>query len=142
VRIVLDVSVAVKWFIDDEEYIPESLAIYQALRFRTMDVCAPHTTFAEFGHALRGAFLTKRVPHARLLRACHIFERTPIEFVAVRGFTADAMNLAVKHDGSYYDALYVALAIQDDIKVVTADEPMMNAFAKLDRCIHVKDFKF
>jgi len=59
VRVVLDASVAFKWFIDDEDYIAESLAIYEALRLRSIEVCAPISTFAELGHALRGAFLEK-----------------------------------------------------------------------------------
>jgi predicted nucleic acid-binding protein len=43
--------------------------------------------------------------------------------------------------GAVYDALYVTLAIREDLKVVTADDRMANAFATLDRTVRLADFQ-
>ena len=51
------------------------------------------------------------------------------------------MQLALKRAGSFYDAIYVALAIREDVQVVTGDRSRCNAFAKLNRCTHIADFK-
>jgi predicted nucleic acid-binding protein len=51
------------------------------------------------------------------------------------------MELAVTHMATFYDALYVALAVRENLKVITADERMVNAFAKLDRAIPLADFR-
>jgi len=37
--------------------------------------------------------------------------------------------------GAVYDALYIALAVREDLKVVTADDRMVNAFAKVNRAV-------
>lgn len=139
-RVVLDASVAFKWFVNDEDHVPEARAIFAALQTHSISLIAPVTAMAELGHALRAAFLEKRVAHADLLAACKAFEDAPVDFVGLRGLTAEAMNLAVKHHGSYYDALYVALALREGINLVTADTPMCNAFAKAGCCIHIQDF--
>jgi predicted nucleic acid-binding protein len=41
----------------------------------------------------------------------------------------DALNIAVAHDRSVYDCLYVALAIQFKTEMITADERLANALA-------------
>ena len=140
-RVVLDASVAVKWFLDDEEFVSEARALFEALRADRVSLCAPATLHAEFGHAMRGAFLDKRVRHALLLDACNTMASSPLEIVEVAGLTTAAMQLALKHAGSFYDAIYVALAIREDVQVVTSDRSMCNAFAKLNRCTHIADFK-
>ena len=141
-RVVLDASVAVKWFLDDEEFVPEARVLFEALRANRISFCAPGTLHAEFGHALRGAFLDKRVRHPLLLDACNAMVSSPIEISDVASLTTSAMELAVKHGGSFYDALYVALAIREDIQAVMGDRPMCNAFAKLGRCAHIAEFRF
>jgi predicted nucleic acid-binding protein len=141
VRVVLDASVAVKWFLDDEEFVPEARVLFEALRADQISFCAPGTLHAEFGHAMRGAFLEKRVRHALLLDACNAMASSPIEILEVAGLTTAAMQLSLKHAGSFYDAIYVALAIREDLQVVTGDRSMCNAFAKLSRCTHIADFK-
>jgi predicted nucleic acid-binding protein len=49
-----------------------------------------------------------------------------------------AFALALAHTGTFYDALYVALAEQQDLKVLTADERMVNAFARLGRTLPLR----
>ena len=50
------------------------------------------------------------------------------------------MALAVKHMATFYDALYIALAEREDLKVLTADDGMANAFASLNRTVRLADF--
>ena len=40
---------------------------------------------------------------------------SPIEVIEVAGLTTAAMQLSLKHAGSFYKAIYVALAIREDI---------------------------
>jgi predicted nucleic acid-binding protein len=42
--------------------------------------------------------------------------------------------------GRFSDALYVALAIREDTKVLTADERMVNAFSRVERAVFLPDF--
>jgi predicted nucleic acid-binding protein len=52
-----------------------------------------------------------------------------------------ALRLALAHMGTFWDALYVALAVENDLEVVAADEPMTKAFAPLERTIHLANLE-
>jgi predicted nucleic acid-binding protein len=51
------------------------------------------------------------------------------------------MELAIQHLGTFYDALYIALAERENLKVITADDRMANAFARIDRTLALADFE-
>ena len=56
------------------------------------------------------------------------------------GHAECALLLAFRHHATFYDALYIALAERENVKVLTADDGMVNAFASLDRTIRLADF--
>ena len=97
-RVVVDASVAVKWFL------PEELAT-EARRLLALeyDLLAPDLLWAELGNVLwkkhrRGEF--DRVTAARLLGD---FSRVPIEFHAAEPWTEAALDLAIRHGVTVYD---------------------------------------
>lgn len=63
------------------------------------------------------------------------FVDLPIRTVPVRPLLPEAMRLTVAHMAGFYDAIYMALALQEDLKVLTADDRMVRAFAKLNRSV-------
>lgn len=138
-RYVLDCSVALKWFIPE----PLSERAIPALdRFRggSLALIAPEIILAEFGHGLR-----KRVGYRQLAReeASKIWEdflSLEIDLTPSRDLAKLAFPLALDHMGTFYDALYVALAEREDLKILTADERMVNAFAPLGRTLLLRDF--
>lgn len=121
-RVVVDASVAVKWFL------PEELATEaRRLLAREYDLLAPDLLWAELGNVLwkkhrRGEF--DRVTAARLLGD---FSRVPIEFHAAEPWTEAALDLAIRHGVTVYDGLYLALAAGNGCRVVTADRRLQAA---------------
>lgn len=140
-RFVLDASVAVKWFLDDEEFTPEAAFVFEAFRAGKLTLTAPVTLHAEVAHGMRGAFLHRRVTRADLLAACDALMHAPIRVHSVAGLARPAMELALKHNGSFYDALYVALAVKEDTRVLVADAAMSRAFGRTARCLHISHFR-
>ncbi len=69
------------------------------------------------------------------------FRGLQIAFTPSAELANHAVTLALDHMGAFYDSLYIALAIREDLKVLTADQRMVNAFAKLDRTVWLGDFK-
>jgi predicted nucleic acid-binding protein len=139
-RFVLDCSVAVKW------YVPEVLSdvaddLLAEIRAGKVRVVAPDSIFAEMGHALRRHLLAGRLlgDECDLLMAR--FVATPIPTVPTRRLAEDAMRLTVAEKRPFYDALYVALAIREDLRVLTVDGGMIQSFAKLNRTVHLTDFR-
>lgn len=139
-RFVLDASVAVKWFVP-EDFSDIALAALERFHTGELEFVAPDIILAEFGHALRKHFIGKRLSAEQGRTFIDRFVAMPIEEAHSRSLTRSAFDLVTAHSGTFYDALYLALAIREDLKVLTADEPMTVAFAKLGRTVWLGDFK-
>lgn len=59
--------------------------------------------------------------------------------VHIGPLSSEGARLTTTYMASFYDALYVALAVREDLKVLTADGGMVAAFQKLDRTVHLAD---
>jgi predicted nucleic acid-binding protein len=115
-RVVVDASVAVKWFLPEEFSMTARMLLaadYQLL--------APDLLWAELGNVLwkrqRGGELEQRTA-TQLLRD---FSRLSIEFHAAERWTEGALELAMRQGVTVYDGLYLALAAGNECRVVTAD---------------------
>jgi len=120
---VIDTSVALKW------YIPEILRT-EALRYLGLGVDrhAPDYLLAEAGWALRKRVRSVADP-ARLLPLADAravlagVEAAPVQYHRSPPLNALAFVLAEEVGSSHDDGLFVALAVQLDGQVVTADRP-------------------
>lgn len=121
-RVVVDASVAVKWFVP-EELSTEARVLLAA----DHQLLAPDLLWAEFGNVLwkkhRRRELDQRTTH-RLLRD---FSRVPIEFHATERWTETALELAIRHGITVYDGLYLALAAGSGCRLMTADRRLSEA---------------
>lgn len=121
-RLVVDASVAVKWFLPEEQS-----EAARALLGAGHELIGPELIYAELGSAL-----VKRV------RKGEISEDTAIDiFTMARSLGMDihpieplmeaTLRLCGAHQQSFYDSLYLALAMALDARVVTADRPFYDA---------------
>lgn len=74
------------------------------------------------------------------LAAVDRFLAVPVLLSSTSDLSHQALRLALDHSGTFYDALYLALAEREDLQVLTADGRMTRAFAKLGRTLHLADF--
>lgn len=123
-RYVVDASVAVKW------YLPE-IQTADAMRLLRADheLVAPDLILAETANVflknVRRAHMDAddvREPLDSLMGS--------VELVSGASLIHDATQLAVAHNRSAYDALYVALALRERCQFVTADRRLYNALAE------------
>jgi predicted nucleic acid-binding protein len=114
-QIVVDASVAVKWVIAEQD---SSLA--EALSGRQMT--APSLLLIECGNALlrrarAGDFAAEAVAgKVRALRAA------PVRLVRDEQHLEAAIALATQLRHSLYDCLYLALALAEQVRLITADQ--------------------
>jgi predicted nucleic acid-binding protein len=122
--VVVDASVAVKWFV------PEALsAAASRLLDGSFELWAPDLVVAEVGNTL-----WKKVGRAELAIAdardvLAAFARVPLTFVSSKSLIEAALEIATAHRRTIYDSLYVALAVARDCAFITADDRLVNAFA-------------
>jgi predicted nucleic acid-binding protein len=137
--IVLDANVATKWFAP-EKWEAEAKALFARFQAGEIQICAPDLIRPELANALRHHMYEGNLSRMRALECWAEFLALPIITVPMAELTPMAVALAFQHNGGVMDAHYVSLAIQRGCKLLTADERLMNAFASLDRCVHIGTF--
>lgn len=138
-RYVLDCSVALKWFVP-EEFSDKALVLLREVETGRVSLLAPESIVAELGYVLRKAVLNDKMSGERCQEIIEDFTAVPMEWVSLRALAPQAMRLTAAHMANFYDALYVALAVSEDLRVITTDGPMTRAFGTLDCTIHLADF--
>lgn len=123
-RLVVDVSVVVKWFL------PEDMA-EAALRVAASDraFLAPELLGAEFANTLWKKQLRREVEGSFAAGILDNFRRVAIETFGLMPLLPTAFAIASAAGHSVYDCLYLALAEREDCPLVTADRRFYRAFA-------------
>lgn len=129
--LVLDASVAVKWAIPSakETLTAESVQLLKRYQEGDINFIVPDVFWAEVGNVLWKGVRQRRWPQAIAERAAADMRRRNFFTVSSLDLLAEALEIAFVHDRSVYDCLYVALAIQFKIEMITADERLANALA-------------
>jgi predicted nucleic acid-binding protein len=140
VRYVVDCSVAVRWFVAQSGWQVAALVLE---RFGRGDIglLAPDVIVPEFGHVMRKLVVGRKLGPEKGRASLDRFLALPIVMTPARALARPALDLAFEHSGTFYDALYVALAEREDVKILTADERMASAFAPLERTVSLATFK-
>lgn len=134
---VLDASVVLKWFHRE----PDSAMagrLRDAVRDRSLLVRVPDLLRYEVANVL---VWKKECTTDSAIEAIETLEQLPW-YIAhpSHEILSTAVRIADRYRTSVYDAVYVALALEDDAPLITADEKLI---AKLNhpKVIHLRDFK-
>ncbi len=133
--LVLDASVALKWAIPstvssrDETLTAESLQLLQRYTAGEINFIVPDIFWAEIGNVLWKGVRRRRWPQAIAEAAAAALRERNFFTVSSLELLPEALKIAFVHQRSVYDCLYVALAIQFKIEMITADERLANALA-------------
>jgi predicted nucleic acid-binding protein len=120
--VVVDASVAVKWVVAENDA-DAALRLLESRR----SLCAPAHWLAEAANALwaacRRGELTEHQAHERVVALAE----APVATVPLAQLAADAMTIGLRLSITLYDALYLAVAEQQDAALVTADRRLFDA---------------
>ena len=121
---VVDAGVAVKWFV------PE-IHSEHALRLlrKRFDLQAPELIQAEFGNILWKKCRAGEFDGTTAGKILDTFNRSPLGVHPHRAILSLAWGIAMKHRQTFYDSLYLALAMTEKARMVTADRKFYNALA-------------
>jgi predicted nucleic acid-binding protein len=121
---VVDASVGLKW------YLPEVHSdTARRLRAGGNDLNVPSLFYLEFANALWMKVRRGELDQADAEAAFAELTLLPLVHYADAALATSALNLAFQTKRSVYDCTYLALALQLQVKLVTADERFWNALS-------------
>jgi predicted nucleic acid-binding protein len=128
---VVDASVAAKWFLppETERYTVEAgwiLADHAAGRRR---ILVPDLFWSELGDILWKAARLGRMPADTAAKAVRSLEQTRIPTSSSMPLLRSAFGIATEFGRTFYDSIYVALALASGSYLLTADERLVNALS-------------
>jgi predicted nucleic acid-binding protein len=120
--LVIDSSVAIKWFKpDDEPGLDEALALLEQHRERAITLAAP----AHLRLEVLNALWSRRLDEATLRQVAQDLEDYDLEWHPIDSALArDAAAISARHRLTLYDAAFAALAVALDTELVTADRTL------------------
>ena len=129
--LVLDASVAAKWFLPraGEPLAEEAVALLRRYAEGAIQLTVPDLFWAELGNILWKAVRAGRIPEKAATEALTGILGYALPTVGGRELSEDALAIALSTGRTVYDAMYVALAVQRGCTFVTADERLVNSLA-------------
>jgi predicted nucleic acid-binding protein len=123
---ILDASLALQWFLEDESDRKYSLAVLACLSEKRALV--PPLWFYEVGNGLLMAHRRKRIPFDQIDGFLERLKTLPVE-VAQQALTEvlELPTLAQAHHLTNYDAAYLALAMRHSLPLATNDAALRKA---------------
>lgn len=136
---VVDASVAVKWLVA-EAFSDRAERLLEP----ELTLVAPELLFAEAANALWAMRRRGDITGDDLAEAIDALRSAPIAIPAsMRQLAVAASRLATDLDHPVYDCFYLALALQEQYQVVTADKRFHDSVRAhpylSDRIVHVRD---
>ena len=126
---VVDANVAAKWLLPaaGEGLLDQANRLVALHVKRELQLVAPDLIEAEVGNVLWKAVRRNRISPADAQSSLRRFAALAIAIVPTSDLLVQALQIAVACDRSFYDSLYVALALTTKSDLITADERLVNA---------------
>jgi len=140
--LVVDASVATKWLLTDEEHVDRARLILQHFAEGKTQIVAPAHLRYEVPSAITAATVGRR---SRLSpeegkEAIDEFLELGLQTVETDELIRAAYPLVHQHGCSFYDALYLALAQDLGVPLVTADRQFYQRVRRLSQVVWIGDY--
>jgi predicted nucleic acid-binding protein len=128
--LVLDASVAAKWLVwAGEPLEAEALNLLKLRNQGQVEFVVPDLFWPEIGSILCKAVLRSRCTEEDATRSLGELRNYDFAVAPSEPLLESAFAIARRYNRSFYESIYVALAISREATLVTADEKLANATA-------------
>jgi len=129
--LVIDASVAAKWFLPaaEEPLTEEAFALLDRFSTGQIEFMVPDLFWPEFGDVLWKAVRQGRTSRGSVENAISALLERNFPTIASTAVIVEAFAIATAFNRTVYDSLYVAVALMSNAQFVTADERLANALA-------------
>jgi predicted nucleic acid-binding protein len=128
--IVLDASVAAKWLVwAGEPLEAEAIRLLELRNQEQLEFIVPDLFWLEIGSILCKAVQRGRCTEETARRSIPALRGYDLTTASSDPLLESAFDIARLHNRSFYDSIYVALAVFREATLITADEKLANATA-------------
>ena len=129
-RTVIDASVVLKWYLDDEEYGQRALSLLAKYVSEELDIIAPSLLEYEVINGLLIAQKRGRFKEEKILTAIEGFLNLEIKFLNLSHLYQKVLHYCKAYNCSAYDASYLAVAENEGAGMITSDAGLYKAVKK------------
>lgn len=134
---VVDTSVAVKWFADEGG--PEqakAVQLFQAFEQGRCKLRAPELLYFEIANALMYSY---KLSSSQLIDSLELLQRLKIEVELLNWSTLmKAVEIASACGATIYDSYFLALALETDSVLITADEVFLRKARRFSKIVSLR----
>ncbi len=129
--VVADVSVAAKWVLrgPEERLLPQARQLLLQLTKGEIQVIVPDLFWVELGNVFWKAVRVGRCTRLVAESGMRELKQQGLLTVSSYALIEAALDIAIAFERTVYDSVYIALAMQRDAQLITADERLANAVA-------------
>lgn len=130
-RFVVDASVAVKWLVlfSREPLAGEAQRYLDRRAVGEIALLVPDLFWLEVANVLWKAARRRMCQPTEAEAALETLKALDLPTLSSAALVTPALSIALQHDRSVYDSVYIALAVRMNAQFVTADEKLANALA-------------
>ena len=129
-RAVVDASVILKWYLFDEAHGAQALVLLQQCAAGELEILAPSLLPYELMNGLVIAGRRARLDQKTISSFFMGFMSLGIRFYEISFFADKTLQYCRLYGRSAYDSSYLALAEQEGVDLITADERLFNSVQK------------
>ena len=126
--VVVDSSVAVKWFVV-EPHSDDARKVLDGYKTGDLNLLAPDLINSEIGNLVWKKHRLQGLSASDAQEIIDTFRTIGFRFMPTAVLLDEAYRLAVEHQRTVYDMMYVALSIREQCRFVTADDRLVNAIS-------------
>ncbi len=127
-NVVIDSSVAIKWFVV-EPHSEDARKVLDGYQMGDLNLLAPDLINSEIGNIIWKKHRLQSLNASDAQEIIDAFQTISFTFIPTAVLLGEAYHLAVAHQRTVYDMMYVALSIREQCRFVTADDRLVNAIS-------------
>jgi predicted nucleic acid-binding protein len=128
--IVLDASVAAKWCVlAGEPFEQQAIELLARQQRGEVQFIVPDLFWAEMGNILWKAARKDRCTPEQAVKSIQLIRAQDLSTFSCTVLLEQSLAIAQKYGRTFYDSIYLALAVKSKATLITADERLANATA-------------
>lgn len=141
-KVVIDSSVALKWWLDDEEFVDEARSLLKEIITGEIELIVPELWFYEITNGINTAVKRERITKEMAKDFIEELKAVTVTLIPAVNHLTKVYEEASKYNYAIYDMVYMVIAENENIPLLIADDKFIET-VKNDKTfvVHLSDYR-